>query len=153
MKFVSGFFILVLLAGASLCEAQPVCAKGYISLRKKPGGPISWKVATHMPFVRLENKNGWSRVKDLDGEEHWAQTKDLTKDINCVVVKAQVATLRESPSGNAPPAELKTVDRFTPLKKIEASGEWLHVEDENGRQSWIHEANVWKPAVIQTMSF
>lgn len=154
MRTAGGLLTLILLMLSGMGSfADPVCAKGYITLRKKPGGVVSWKVATHMPFVRLENKNGWSRLKDLDGEEHWAQSKDLNKDISCVVVKAQVATLREHPTANAQPAEIRTVDRYTPLKKIDTNHEWIRVEDENGRQSWIHEANVWKPVQIQTMSF
>ena len=64
-----------------------------------------------------------------------------------------VATLRREPSSTAQTLDLKTVDRYTPLKKLEVQGEWIHVEDETGRQAWVHESNVWKPMKIQSMDF
>jgi len=73
--------------------------------------------------------------------------------MKCIVVKTNVATLRTEPSTTAPASEIKTVDRYTPMKRLESQGEWMHVEDESGHQGWIHETNVWKPAKIQTVDF
>lgn len=134
---------------------DPTCAKAPITLRKGPGPNfgLSWKVAKYMPFLKLENKGGWVKVQDLEGEIHWAQPRDLTSTISCVVVRSSTATLRLSPSASAPLAELKTVDRYTPLKKLEAQGEWLRVEDEAGHQAWVHESNIWKPVKVQSVTF
>lgn len=147
-------FLLLLFVGAPAL-AQPVCAKGYITLRKGPGSDnaISWKVARYMPFLKVEKKGGWSKVQDLDGEIHWAKNSDLNTVDRCVVVKTNIAVLRQEPAPTAPPAELKTVDRYTPFKKLAVDKDWVQVEDETGRKAWIHESNVWKPVMINAISF
>jgi len=142
-------------ANVSTGAGDPTCAKNYITLRKGPGAqyPISWRVAKYMPFLRQESKNGWVKVQDLEGEIHWAQGKDLSSGLHCVVVRAAIATLRKEPSTTAPMAEIKTLDRYTPLKKLEMKDDWVKVEDETGRQAWIHDSNVWRPMKVQSMSF
>lgn len=152
-------FLLLLLVLSYLplfaATGDPACAKSYITLRKGPGPqfPVSWKVARYMPFLKLEHKSGWVKVQDLDGETHWAAARDLNSTIRCVVVKSTVATLRRDPSATSPTVDLKTLDRYTPLKKLEAQGEWIQVEDETGRQAWIHESTIWKPVRIQSVNF
>ncbi len=107
-----------------------------------------------MPFMRqAERKSGWVRVEDLEGESHWAKPSDLTNRFRCVVVKTNVAVLRKEPSTSAPPVDLKTVDRYTPLKRLGNDREWMQVEDETGRTAWIHESQVWKPVNVQSISF
>jgi SH3-like domain-containing protein len=137
--------------------AEPACAKGYISLRKSPSAtaPLSWKVAKYMPFMVTEKKNGWAKVQDMDGEVHWAKLTDLNFKNRCVVVKVNVAVLRAQPSKTAPPAALRTVDRYTPFLRIEHDepGEWLEVADETGSRAWVHENYVWKPVVVNSFSF
>lgn len=135
---------------------DPVCAKDYTVLRKSPGAraPVSWRVSKYMPFMRSsERKSGYVKVEDLEGETHWAKSSDLTNRFRCVVVKTNVAVLRKEPSKEAPPMDLKTVDRYTPLKRIGNDREWMQVEDETGRQAWIHESQIWKPVNVQSISF
>ncbi len=88
-----------------------------------------------MPFVRLESKSGWSRLKDMDGEEHWLWSKDLSTAVSCIVVKSQVAALRVEAFRQFTTRGAAHFDRYTPLKKLDILGEWIKVEDENGRQS------------------
>jgi SH3-like domain-containing protein len=148
-------FVLAALVCAPVF-AQPVCAKGYITLRKAPGAdkPVSWKVARYMPFLKVEKKGGWSKVQDLDGETHWAKNSDLNTVDRCVVVKTNIAVLRQEPAPTAPSAtDIKTVDRYTPFKKLAVDKDWVQVQDEAGRKSWIHESNVWKPVMINAISF
>jgi SH3-like domain-containing protein len=148
--------LLVLFFFATFAQAgDPVCAKSAITLRKTPGlkSPISWRVPRYMPFMRVDRKSGWSKVQDLEGEEHWAKNSDLSTQIRCVVVKTNVATLRKEPNPSAAPIEMKTVDRYTPFKRLGNDREWVQVEDETGRQAWVHETTVWKPVNIQSISF
>jgi SH3-like domain-containing protein len=106
-----------------------------------------------MPFLKMESKSSWTRVQDVDGESHWAQSKDLSAGLSCVVVRTQVATLRKGPSTASEPADLRTVDKFTPFKKLEIEGDWVKVQDETGREGWIHQTNVWRPVKVQAMTF
>lgn len=156
MKVWTKLILLAALTGGhAVWAGVPVCAKNYITLRKGPGSqhPVSWKVARYMPFMRTERKAGWVKLEDLEGEEHWARSTDVTNDLRCVVVKTNLATLRSEPSASAPPIELKTVDRYTPFKRLGNDREWVQVEDETGRQAWVHESTVWKPVNVQSISF
>ena len=148
-------FFLALSEPAVAALGDPICAKNALTLRTGPGTQygVSWKVPRYMPFIKVEIKNSWVKVRDLDGEMHWAPARDLTTNIRCVVVKSTVATIRKEPSQTADTLDLKTLDRFTPLKRLEANEEWLHVEDETGRQAWIHESTIWKPVRIQSVTF
>ena len=92
-------------------------------------------------------------VEAMLRERPVAKPRELTSAIHCVVVKSTIATLRKDPSTTAATADLKTIDRYTPLKRLESQGEWMHVEDEAGHQAWIHESTVWKPVKIQSMNF
>ncbi len=153
------FSAACLLSGAvavsSAHAGDPVCAKSYITLRKGPGekNAVSWKVAKFMPFLRVERKSGWAKVQDLEGEEHWAKNSELTGAIRCVVVKTTTAILRKEANSGASPLDFKTVDRYTPLKRLSNDREWVQIEDETGRQGWVHETNVWKPVNVQSISF
>ncbi len=109
-----------------------------------------------MPFLMLEKKSGWAKLQDLDGEIHWGKLNELNTKDRCVVVKVNVATLRREASKTAPPPEkLRTVDRYTPFKRIETeeASEWLPVEDETGMRAFIHENYVWKPVIVNSFSF
>lgn len=142
---------------SSIAWSQPVCAKGYISLRKGAGPqfPVSWKVAKYMPFLMLDKKNGWAKLQDLEGEIHFAKLTDLNTKDRCVVVKVNVAVLRQKPSNTAPPADIRTVDKYTPFMRIENENpsEWLEVMDENGSKAFIHENYVWKPVMVNSFTF
>jgi len=149
------WLLLLLLFAGNAWAGVPVCAKSYITLRKGPGPqhPVSWRVARYMPFMRTERKAGWVKVEDLEGEEHWAKSSEVTNAYRCVVVKTNIATLREKPSPSAPPIEIKTADRYTPFKRLGNEREWVQIEDETGRQAWIHESTIWKPVNVQSISF
>ncbi len=154
-RYLKGLICGALLCLFSSARAESVCAKGYITLRKGPSAdqPVSWRAAKYMPFVKSDYKGSWSKLEDLDGEVHWAKTSELTSKFRCIVVKTNVATLRQQPNPASPLAELRSVDRYTPFKRLENDRDWLQIEDESGRKAWIHESQVWKPVTIQSISF
>ena len=161
MRLMLVLFVLLVAVNAMAVTAagsgDPVCAKNFTVLHKGPGVsfPVSWRVSRYMPFFRNESKNGWVKVQDLEGETHWAPSHDLSSGsgMHCVVVRSAVATLRKEPSANAPLSDLKTLDRYTPLKKLDVKGEWIQVEDETERKAWIHDSNVWRPMRVQSVTF
>jgi SH3-like domain-containing protein len=148
-------WILLSLTVTAVAHAQAVCSRSAVSLHKAPSAssPVSWKVPKNMPFLRMERKGGWVKVQDLEGETHWARSSDLTSKIRCVVVKTAVAALHKDPSPNSPATDFKTLDRYTPLKRVADQSEWLRVEDEAGHLAWIHESQVWKPVMVNAFSF
>lgn len=149
--------ILTLASFNSLAFAQQaVCAKSsLVTLKAEPSdkAKTSWKVAKYMPFLRQEKKGAWIKVTDLDGISHWGKSRDFRTDQRCVVVKVAVAKLRAEPKAEAPTADIKTLDRYTPLKRLAEEGPWILVEDEMGNRAWINETNVWKPLAVTPISF
>lgn len=107
-----------------------------------------------MPLVELDRKGGWIKVRDLDGEVHWAQGSDLSSRDRCVVVKVRTTSLRQGPSAKQPLAELQTVDRYTAFKRLEADPEsWFWVEDEVGGRYWVNATHVWRPTTVSRIGF
>jgi SH3-like domain-containing protein len=153
---LSGWALILLLAlPGGQAAAQAMCARRTVNLHKGAGygTPVTWKVAKYMPFLRLERKGSWSKVQDLEGQVHWLPSRELTAGIRCVVIKTNVAKLHKDPQMSAPAAVLRTLDRYTPLKRIKDQSEWIQVEDEDGHRAWVHESQVWKPVLVQSFSF
>jgi SH3-like domain-containing protein len=149
-------FSLFILCFSHICFAQAVCARSsFVTLYDEPSakGNVTWKVAKYMPFVKVDHKGPWIKVTDLDGAFHWARSRDFRSDIRCVVVKTNVAKLRAEPKPDAPLAAIKTVERFTPFKRLAEEEVWILVEDESGNKAWISETNVWKPTSVTPIAF
>jgi SH3-like domain-containing protein len=155
MRMLAVAMIMVSLGSLGAWAATPVCAKRMAMLRKSPNAkaPVSWRAAKYMPFLRTDSRSGWAKLEDLDGEIHWAKSSELTTQYRCVVVKTNVATLRSQPSAQAPPVDMVTADRYTPFKRLGNQREWVQIEDESGRRAWIHESQVWKPVIVNAISF
>ena len=133
-----------------------VCAKpSILTLRAAPNASsaVTWRAAKYMPFVRVDQKNDWAKLHDLEGVTHYAHAREVTNTLRCVVVKTNVASLHKDPNGASPAADLKTVDRYTPFLRLEDKGDWIKIKDEAGRTAWIHKGQVWKPVMVNSISF
>jgi hypothetical protein len=107
-----------------------------------------------MPFVRIDRKGRWYKLQDMDGQVHWGRSNQFTHKIRCVVVKAPRAVTHKEPNNRSPSAEgFKTLDRYTPLKRVDSDDAWIQVEDDLGQRSWIHESNLWSPVTVQSIHF
>lgn len=125
--------------------AEVVCTKRPVSLRlgRSPSSAISWQVGRDMPLKRLEKQRDWSHVGDLEGETHWIPNSELNEKAHCAVVRTNVVGLHAAPLPNSPPLAFKTLDRFTPLKRVAQQREWVQVEDDSGRKAWINQSQLW----------
>jgi SH3-like domain-containing protein len=136
--------------------SEPVCiVKAGVRLRKGPNLKFapSWSVPKFMPLLKIEVKGTWARVQDLEGQVHWVPRKFLNSKTSCAVVKTKTAKLRQGPGMDQPLAELSSVDRYTPFRKVDRDGEWVKVEDDYGGKFWIHETNVWIPVSRTKLAF
>lgn len=157
----SVFLLLSLPAGADTSAQEPVCVvRTTVELHKSPNStsPVSWIVGRNMPLLKIseqrdKQKNNWYEVRDLDGEKHWLRSNLVSHKVVCVVVRSKTARLRQGPGKEFPLAELEQVDRFTPFRKLDRDGEWVQIEDEYSGQYWIHESNLWIPAVRNSVRF
>jgi SH3-like domain-containing protein len=153
MKSIFWFAVAVL---SSPVLGQAICTQSKNAiLRTGPGEQFekSWSVSRFMPFMKLDQKNNWLKLSDIDGEIHWGKAADFSTQLRCVVIKSNYADTHQGPGNSFPPVEFKTLDRFTPLKRIDAEGPWIKVESDNGIQFWVHESKLWRAVKVQSVKF
>jgi SH3-like domain-containing protein len=152
-------FILLLLLGLApgvAAQAQAVCTRSSVTVLRKDPSPKaekSWLVGRYMPFLIVEIKNGWLKVEDLEGQKHYGRAVDFSQKFRCVVIKTNTAETRQGPGVRFPYGDFKTLDRYTPLKRLDAQNGWVQVENDIGLKSWVLETKVWHPVKVQTLSF
>ena len=125
------------------------------NLRKGPGShyPKTWTVGLYTPLIKLEKRNGWYKVKDVDGEVHWVYHTLTTHSYSCLTVRSEIANLRTGPGSRFPRPDFKRVDRYTSFKKMDREGDWFKVIDIYGKGFWIYSKSVWRPLRISNISF
>ena len=84
---------------------------------------------------------GWSKVRDANGELTWIESRHLA-DTRTVLVKAPLAQVREAASDAAPLVFEAQQDVLLELLGI-ASGGWLRVRHRDGQVGFVRVAQVW----------
>jgi uncharacterized protein YgiM (DUF1202 family) len=150
-------FFLVSIASAGFAADSTFCVnKSGAILRSAPdsSAPQSWKVPKFMPLQGTGARKGaWVEVVDVDGQKHWANTKDLSPKITCLVVKARKVQLRTGPGAEYDPSPAGVADRYTTFLDLGGEDGWTQVEDEMGQRGWINLDQIWKPRKKMRMSF
>ena len=83
---------------------------------------------------------GWSKVRDANGDLFWVESKQLT-DKRTVLVKAPLAQVREAADDNAP--VVFQAQQNVLLEVVEAAGAWLRVRHRDGQAGFVRVAQVW----------
>ena len=83
---------------------------------------------------------GWSKVRDANGELTWIESKHLA-DKRMVLVKAALAPVRESADDKAPVVFQAQQDVV--LELIEVAGPWLRVRHRDGQAGYLRAAQAW----------
>ena len=125
------FALCVLAPGADLRQAP------------SPDSDLLIKAIPYTPLQKLAKKNGWYRVKDVDGKIYWAREERLTSSFQCVVIKNEFANLRKGPGTRFPKAGAGMGEKYLSFRLIEDKKEWVKVEDLDGDESWIKKENLW----------
>lgn len=89
----------------------------------------------------------------MDGESHWIARDYVTNEVQCLSVRVNVTNLRQGPGKNFALVERPVADRYTAFRRLDSKDEWYEVEDANGVKGWLHEDNVWRPTIVQNISF
>lgn len=153
MKLV---FAVLLALFSSTAFAQAVCTRvPSTTLRKGPGPKFekSWTVTKYMPFLQVDSKDGWLKLVDMDGEVHWGRGQDFTRHLRCVAVRSNTTETRQGPGPGFPYGDFKTIDRYTPLKRLNSQGGWLEVENDLGMKAWVQESRIWHPVKVEAVHF
>lgn len=146
--------LCLLLVFANIGFALCVTSSG-TNMREGPGTnyPITWQVSRFTPLLEVERKGGWYKVRDMDGDVHWIYRTLVTNSIQCLSIRASAASLRTGPGTQHSYAELPSVGKYYPFKKIDFNPPWYRIQDDKGGKYWVHESLVWRPMKRQTISF
>jgi SH3-like domain-containing protein len=97
-------------------------------------------VSQGYPFEVVVVVEGWSKVRDADGELTWIESKFLT-DRRTVLVRTPLAQVREAADDNAP--VVFQAQQNVLLDLLEVSGGWLRVRHRDGQAGYVRAAQVW----------
>jgi SH3-like domain-containing protein len=84
---------------------------------------------------------GWSKVRDGNGELTWVESKHLA-DKRTVLVKAPVAQVREAADDKAPVVFQAQQDVVLELVEVAAGG-WLRVRHRDGQTGYLRVSQAW----------
>jgi SH3-like domain-containing protein len=94
-----------------------------------------------MPVEILARYGDWVKVRDVDGEMAWAESKGLSARRN-VVVKAAFARVRAAADDNA--LILMTADKGVLLELVDPQvSEWVRVRHQDGIAGFVRATEVW----------
>jgi SH3-like domain-containing protein len=94
-----------------------------------------------MPVEILARYGDWVKVRDVDGEMAWAESKGLSARRN-VVVKTAFARVRAAADDNA--TILMTADKGVLLELVDPqAAEWVRVRHQDGIAGFVRAAEVW----------
>ena len=140
MKKIHSAWIGLMLFSASLSATSQETIRSInyegVNVREKAGTSheVLWRVSKHFPFQVLNQQNGWTRVKDFEGDTGWVSSRYLS-DTPTVIVKNTFANLREKPSTTAKKVGSAKYGDIFVLKEVQK--EWVQVTLDDGKTAWI----------------
>ncbi len=115
---------------------------GIANLRSGPGTKyeVLWQVEQYHPFLIIEKKADWYKIKDFEGDMAWIH-KSLLGKSNGVITTRNKTNVRAKPNLNG--KVLFTVERGVPFKVLKTKGKWIRIEHADGEVGWIYKTLVW----------
>lgn len=83
---------------------------------------------------------GWSKVRDANGDLTWIESKYLTEK-RSVMVKAPTADVRSAADDSAP--VVFQAQQNVLLELLEVAGGWLRVRHRDGQSGFVRTAQMW----------
>jgi SH3-like domain-containing protein len=84
---------------------------------------------------------GWIKVRDINGDLTWIESKNLT-DKRTVMVKVPLAQVRQSADENSPVVFQAQQHVILDLLEV-GSGGWLRVKHRDGQTGFVKAVQVW----------
>jgi SH3-like domain-containing protein len=136
--------VLLMLACAHACAAdfRSVGAQSVVLYDAPSVKGGKRYIAPHgMPVEIVARYGDWVKVRDVDGEFAWTESKGLSARRN-VVVKVAFAKVRAAPDDNA--AILMTADKGVLLELVDPqAGDWIRVRHQDGIAGFVRAPEVW----------
>ncbi|QOL51016.1 SH3 domain-containing protein [Massilia litorea] len=94
-----------------------------------------------MPVEIVARYGDWVKVRDVDGEFAWTESRGLSARRN-VVVKVPFAKVRAAPDDNA--AVLMTADKGVLLELVDPqANDWVRVRHQDGIAGFVRAFEIW----------
>jgi len=97
-------------------------------------------VSQGYPFEVVVVVEGWSKVRDANGDLTWIESRQLA-DKRTVLIKAPLAQVREAADDNAP--VVFEAQQNVLLDLIEVTGGWLRVRHRDGPAGYVRVSQAW----------
>ena len=113
-----------------------------VNLRAGPGKDHKrlFQVSRGYPVKVLEQRDGWARVEDFEGDRAWVHGDLLSRRRTVLVVK-DLVNVRTGPSTDRGIAF--KARRNVLLRYLGREGEWVHVRHADGDEGWVYAPLVW----------
>src|SRR5262245_33334876 len=142
MRFLLPIFLLAPINLFALCVNQDTA-----NLRKGPNRSFekTFEAIRYTPLEKISKKNGWYRVKILDGTIHWVKEDLVTGGFKCGVIKGEFSNLRKGSRTGLPMAKGERGEKFLSIRLLKEQGRWIRLEDVEGDVVWAARENLWIP--------
>lgn len=97
-------------------------------------------VSQGYPFEIVVVVEGWSKVRDANGDLTWIESRQLA-DKRTVLIRAPLAQVREAADDGAP--VVFEAQQNVLLDLIEVAGGWLRVRHRDGLAGYVRVAQAW----------
>ena len=140
--------LVSLLFSVSSALAKMVSVVGdNVNLRSGPGTKYSvkWKYGSGFPLKVLEEKGGWLKVEDFEGDSGWLYEK-LTSRNGHMIVKVHKNQNKKVNIRSGPSTKDKIVGKAyygVVFKTIKQQNGWAHVKHDSGLEGWIKRSLLW----------
>ena len=135
--------IILILCYSPVNAASRLSVKaGIANMRSGPGTKyeVLWQVEKFHPFMLVEKKGNWMRVKDFEGDSAWLH-KSLVAKTSTVITTRGDCNVRNKPSTKG--QIVFTVEKGVPFKVVKRKGNWIRIEHADGEVGWIYKKLVW----------
>ncbi len=112
------------------------------NLRSGPGTKyeVLWQVEQYHPFIVVEKRKDWYKVKDFESDMAWIH-KSLLGNFKSVISTKAKSNVRKKPSTKSDIAF--TLERGVPFRELARKGKWIKIRHADGDTGWIFHSLVW----------
>ena len=134
--------VLLIFPGFVFAQERLSLTAGIANIRSGPGTEydVLWQVEQYHPFIIIEKKGDWYKIKDFENDVAWLN-KSLLGKIEGVITIKNKCNIRSKPGTKS--QVLFTVEKGVPFKVLERKENWIKIEHADGDVGWIYKTLVW----------
>jgi len=142
-RWIAGLTLMLAAAGSQAFDFKSVGAAPVIlyDAPSTKGGKL-FVVPRGTPLEVVLAYGEWVKVRDVNGDMAWTESKGLTGKQRNVIVRTANLKVRATPDEAAAPAFI--ADKGVLLEAVEAAaGGWIKVRHRDGLVGYVKNADVW----------